>query len=692
EFLAALDEFHPDIILSDNDLPRFSAGEALEIVNTRPTHIPFIMVTGTVNEEFAANIIKSGADDYILKDRLHRLPSAISKAIKHRKAEKDKQEAEQKIIESESNLRAIFENTSEGFLLLDKRAVIRAFNTKAGRYIFVNQEKELKAGHSIFDYVEQERKAFFHDIITKALNGKKYQYERAYERKNGPTSWIEFSIIPVIEQEEINGICITGRDISEKKIAEQQKEFDSHNNNALINNTEDLMWSVDRDMKLITCNEAFARTIEMASGKPLMKGESILSEQFTPKQNERYKLFYDRALSGEIFTIIDFFEFPSEFWVEVSFYPIRKDNEVIGTACFSRDITQRKKDEKEITDYKNALDQSSIISITDEKGIIIHVNKNFCRISRFTKEELLNQDNSIINSRHHPKSFIKELWKTISNGQIWRGEFCNKARDGSIYWIDATIVPLLNAKRKPVQYLAIGNEITDKKRLEKEMVEQKIQQQKKMIDAIIAAQEKERTEIGRELHDNVNQMLGAIHLYIDMAKKNDTGRDSLLTDASRFTLEAIQEIRKLTKTLITPMMQEIGLQDIIQDLIKQIMTVHPIQIIFTTNNFIEDSATDKFKLNIFRIIQEQLNNILKHAKAKKVEVNITEDETRLLLTVGDDGIGFDTAKRNAGVGITNIKSRCELYRGNMKLDSAPGKGTVLTIDFNLTDILIQQGD
>jgi PAS domain S-box-containing protein len=165
-------------------------------------------------------------------------------------------------------------------------------------------------------------------------------------------------------------------------------------------------------------------------------------------------------------------------WLECAFTNFFHDTDINAIVCNFRDVSEKRNAEdllqqtiKELYAYKYTLDESAIVAITDQKGIIKHVNENFCRISKYSEAELIGQDHSIINSGYHDKAFIRNLWVTIARGDIWKGELKNRASDGSHYWVDTTIVPFINENGKPYQYVAIRSDITERKLAQEKIID-----------------------------------------------------------------------------------------------------------------------------------------------------------------------------------------------------------------------------
>ncbi|WP_254031777.1 PAS domain S-box protein [Planktothrix agardhii] len=173
----------------------------------------------------------------------------------------------------------------------------------------------------------------------------------------------------------------------------------------------------------------------------------------------------------------------SDFPVSLSINALKDINQqIIGFLAIAKDISQRKQVElerqkllQELSAFKQGLDQSAIVSITDTKGVIIYVNDRFCEISGYSRDELIGKTHRLINSGYHPSDFFKQLWRTIIQGKVWRGEICNRTRKGDLYWVDSTIVPFLDSYGKPFQYLGIRFDISDRKKIEVELAKSEAQ-------------------------------------------------------------------------------------------------------------------------------------------------------------------------------------------------------------------------
>ena len=204
------------------------------------------------------------------------------------------------------------------------------------------------------------------------------------------------------------------------------------------------------------------------------------------------------------------------------------------------------------------------------------------------------------------------------------------------------------------------------------------------MQAAIDGQERERREIGVELHDNINQYLTTTRLYLEVAKEKAEGEMLImLNQAHKGLLDMINEIRRLSQSLIPPSLSDIGLIESIQDLCTPLKNTLAFNIDFQYHHFKEDRLPDNMKLMLFRIIQEQINNIIRHAHASAILINLRTTGSRLTLSITDNGRGFDQKTIKKGHGFDNIGHRADLFGGKLKIDAAPGKGCAIHVTIPL---------
>jgi len=229
-------------------------------------------------------------------------------------------------------------------------------------------------------------------------------------------------------------------------------------------------------------------------------------------------------------------------------------------------------------------------------------------------------------------------------------------------------------------------EITEQKRLSQELVNQEIGKQKQLTQATIDGQEKERMEIGKELHDSVNQQLTTTRLYLEVIKEKVNGEmKDLITRSHENLVAVIGEIRTLSQSLVPPSLGDIGLVASIHELCDSIKRTHILEVDFTHRHFKEKKLPENFKLMLFRVTQEQVNNVIKHANANRIKIGLKSDAEFVTLTIIDDGVGFDLNNYKKGIGFKNMINRVSLFGGNVAKESSPGQGCVLTVHVPMPD-------
>jgi two-component system sensor histidine kinase UhpB len=302
-------------------------------------------------------------------------------------------------------------------------------------------------------------------------------------------------------------------------------------------------------------------------------------------------------------------------------------------------------------------------------------------------EEQLQYGEEWIDKYIHPEDrerVISRLESLIaSKKQNWQDEYRFKCADGNYKAVHDRGFLVYDEDGKPSRMIGAITDISEKRKLEKELAEQELYQQKLITEVTIQAQEKERNDLGRELHDNINQVLATIKMYLGMSLTKEEMRKDLLNYSLENVNYAIEEIRKLSKSLVTPSLGDMGLSEALIELAEDINLAGQFKVEIENQLDAKEKIDPNMELMLYRIAQEQLNNIRKYANANKAVITAKKENGHLFFSVMDDGIGFDIRQKARGIGLKNIGSRADFYSGTLDIITAPGQGCTIEIKIPL---------
>lgn len=518
--------------------------------------------------------------------------------------------------EERSTLISILESSKDfiGIASLDGRPIYG--NQAAMEIVGLDNSEAFKSIYMKDFFMPEYLPLLQTEIIPTVLKTGFWQGELEFRHfQTGQAIPVEYSIFTLkkADTDEVSALGTITRNIKDRKRAaqelaasEEQLRQQTQLLQLILNNMRDGVIFANAQGELSLLN----RAAEAMFGS--------INSQTQPNQwSEKYGLFLEdtvtpyppdqvplaRALSGEIVDNATLFARhagqPEGRFLAVNALPLKNEQGILqGGMVVYRDITEEREAQanlerlaqeqtrllQEIKNRQNSLDEAAIVSETDLKGMLTYVNHNFCKISGYSQEELLGKNHRIINSGYHPQEFFQEMWTTISRGFPWKGEICNRRKDGSFYWVDSTIAPIFDTSGQVIKYIAIRYDITERKKaeegLEKVAAERKAeadaltQQVLKLLSEIKGAAQGDLTVKAEVSNDILGAVADSFNFLISSLRKVVNGIQELTNQVTTATRDSVSN----TTDLIEAAQVQAGkIEAMIRQLERLISSIHDVR-------------------------------------------------------------------------------------------------------------------
>ena len=700
DFVKGIREFNPDLILSDYMLPDFDGMRALKLRNDLAPSTPFIVVTGSVNELTAVDCIKSGATDYVTKEHLERLNVAVRNAMEQKKTREEKELAQKQLLESLQRFREFVENDISGDYIENQDQVLYCNKRTLEIFDFESIDELNAYGAKNLFYDASDREKFFNAIKEK---GNVVEYEVSMHTSKGKPLYLMENATGKFDNDgkliEVQGylIDITQRKLAEQKLRKSEQLFRNLSNSMtaglVIYNEEHFLFANPAAERITEFTEKEMLRMHFwdvvhPDHKEMIKSRGLkrLKKEEVPK-NYTFKLLTKTGKSCWINFTASLIEFQGK-------------KAALGTVF---DITREKNAEIEIRKLSTVVEQNPLsIVITNTEGDIEYVNAAFKETTGYSPKEVIGYNPRILQSGKTPAERFIELWKTISGGKVWTGEFTNKKKNGEEYIEYAVISPVMDEQGKIVHYAAIKEDITKRKQMEEEVIRSKkvAEEANRLKSAFLA-------NMSHELRTPLNGILGFSELMRESTSLEETHEMTQFIYESGLrllrTLKMILDISRMEAGSFQPEYKKLDILTLLKEVVEhfseeaskkdlQLKITQPQQQLFL-------DADEKFLQDT---IENMVDNAIKFTEDGSVSLSakkeLVDGLKYVVIEVSDTGIGISKESQNkifeefrqesegygrtfegTGLGLSLAKKYVELMGGFIRLKSKVGLGSTFSI-------------
>ncbi|RYY41481.1 MAG: PAS domain S-box protein [Chitinophagaceae bacterium] len=589
-----------------------------------------------------------------------------------RRHDEEKKQFEATISQQHALLSGVLERMHEGFFFLDRSLRVTYWNKRMELLTGIKAETILQK--DIFELFPPEACVPYRALYERALQND----EVVAEEFLCPVihHWLHIQVHP-----SADGLTIFLKDVHEKRVSEEkQRNYERklrEQNETMIQVLEQMQdgfVTLTLEGRVLYWN-AQAEVILGRNRKETL-GRNLLDIFPHIRDTGVYEV-YQRMQTDPTPVHRTIYGPHTNRWFELNAYTTQK-----GISVFFRDVTRQRDDERTLEQLSLvAKKTSNIVALTDAQQRITWVNEAFTRITGFLPEDAIGRHNGeIFDGPDTDPEVVHFVRSCVADRKPFRVEALNYKKNGETYWADISCQPVFDENGELRHFFSIATDVTERRRLQEQLDEEMRQRQQMVTAAAIKAQESERALVSQELHDNVNQVLTTVKLYTELCRDGIGDQQELMTKSVQLLQRSITEIRSLSKRLSAPSLGNIRLKDSVDELISAVAATNKIQVLLDTDELADGVEVDQeVHLAVYRILQEQLTNVLKHAQAATVEIRFTRKGNLLELRLQDNGQGFDPRRGRNGIGITNMMTRAESVHGFLQLDTAPGQGCTLMV-------------